>query len=163
MMTLWIKRTLVAFAIVTALAGCSRDAGPNERGGVVLGAILGGLAGVAFGGSGTERVFWTVAGAAGGALIGGWIGSSLDEEDQQRHYEARREATHTPVGQPVSWSNPDSGNSGRVTPVAETRNSEGEYCREFTETIEVDGETRQGSGLACRQPDGTWVIQDRAS
>ena len=162
-MNIWMKRTAAAFAIVLAVASCSQDAGPNERGGVVIGAILGGLAGAVWGGSGTEQVFWTVAGAAGGALIGGWIGSSLDEEDQRRHYQARRQATSAPVGEPISWSNPDSGNSGRVTPVAETRNTEGEYCREFTETIEVDGDTRQGTGLACRQSDGTWVIQDQAS
>ena len=31
-------------------------------------------------------------------------------------------------------------------------------CREFQQTIVVNGEQQQGYGKACRQPDGTWKI-----
>ena len=39
------------------------------------------------------------------------------------------------------------------------QNQSGQYCREFTQTIQVGGESQQGHGTACRQPDGSWKIQ----
>jgi surface antigen len=32
-------------------------------------------------------------------------------------------------------------------------------CREFTETVTIDGQPRQLTGRACPQPDGTWRLQ----
>jgi hypothetical protein len=32
-------------------------------------------------------------------------------------------------------------------------------CREFTQTVVIGGQTRQATGRACPQPDGTWRIQ----
>jgi hypothetical protein len=32
------------------------------------------------------------------------------------------------------------------------------YCREFTQTFTVAGETEKGYGTACLQPDGAWKI-----
>jgi hypothetical protein len=31
-------------------------------------------------------------------------------------------------------------------------------CRPFTAPVIIDGETRQATGLACQQPDGSWRI-----
>ena len=32
-------------------------------------------------------------------------------------------------------------------------------CREFTTTINIGGQQQQGVGTACRQADGSWLIQ----
>lgn len=37
-------------------------------------------------------------------------------------------------------------------------NSDEEYCREFTQIIEVGGRKEEGYGTACQQPDGSWKI-----
>jgi surface antigen len=34
----------------------------------------------------------------------------------------------------------------------------GTYCREFQQTITVGGQTQEGYGTACKQPDGAWKI-----
>jgi hypothetical protein len=36
--------------------------------------------------------------------------------------------------------------------------SNGEYCREFTQTVSVGGRAQEAYGTACRQPDGSWRI-----
>ncbi len=56
------------------------------------------------------------------------------------------------------WVNPDTGNSGDILLDKSYHNGQGEYCREFTQTIFIGGEKQQGYGTACQQPDGTWRI-----
>ena len=53
---------------------------------------------------------------------------------------------------------PDSGNSGTVKPQPSYQNASGQYCREYQQTITVDGKTETAYGTACRQPDGSWKI-----
>ncbi|MBL4692987.1 MAG: hypothetical protein JKY92_06625, partial [Magnetovibrio sp.] len=61
-------------------------------------------------------------------------------------------------GKRVSWSNPDSGNSGYVTAAETYKNEDGENCRNFETTAEVEGEDHTTSGTACRLPDGQWKV-----
>ena len=64
------------------------------------------------------------------------------------------------IGQQVAWRNPDNGNQGTVTPIREGNDtSTGAYCREYQQTVTVNGRTEQAYGTACRQPDGSWKIQ----
>lgn len=35
----------------------------------------------------------------------------------------------------------------------------GQYCREYTETVEIGGRRESGYGTACLQPDGSWEKQ----
>ena len=41
-------------------------------------------------------------------------------------------------------------------------NSDDEYCREFTQTIEVGGKKEEGYGTACQQPDGSWKVVEES-
>jgi len=34
----------------------------------------------------------------------------------------------------------------------------GMECREFTQTVTVDGKPAQASGQVCKQPDGSWRL-----
>ena len=75
-------------------------------------------------------------------------------------YAAKRQYAleNTRTNTSTSWVNPDSGNSGAITPVETYQTSSGEYCREYVQTITVGGERQQAYGTACRQPDGAWKI-----
>ncbi len=63
------------------------------------------------------------------------------------------------TGEASTWRNPDSGNSGSITPTRTYQAPSGGYCREYQQDIIVGGETHKSYGTACRQPDGSWKIQ----
>lgn len=150
---------LMAAGILVAsggLAGCSGQ-GDKQTVGTLLGAAAGAAIGTQIGG-GTGRY----AAIAGGTLLGAWLGSevgkSLDAADKRALEDAQQEAHQAPVGETIAWNNPDSGNSGSVTPVRDGYSNSGSYCREYRTVIEVDGERQDAYGTACRQSDGRWKI-----
>jgi surface antigen len=156
-----IKSSLSALAVsALLLAGCANGGpGPKEAIGGLGGAVLGGLGGSQIG-DGRGQLIATGAGAVIGALVGSEIGRSLDRADKL--YMARttqRTLETAPSGSTGSWSNPDSGNAGTVTPQRTYQTAGGAYCREFSQTVMIGGRTQEAYGTACRQPDGSWQIQ----
>jgi surface antigen len=146
-------------AIVLAVAGCEQSGyGPKQTVGGLTGAALGGLLGAHFGGSGDEQLAWTGAGVFIGALMGSEIGRSMDEVDRMRANEAVAQAQNAPLGETITWNNPESGNYGSITPTRDGSSSSGAYCREFQQSITIGGRKAQGYGIACQQPDGSWRI-----
>ena len=139
------------------LAGCANGAGTKETVGTLGGAVVGGLLGAQFGG-GTGRLVATAAGAGIGMLVGNQIGASLDDNDRRKAKDAQQRATAAPVGETITWNNPDSGNSGSVTPVRNGTSASGQQCQEFQETVTIGGKQESAYGTACRQDDGTWRI-----
>lgn len=153
-------RFIVVVGLGLALAACSANSGPKEAGGTVAGAAAGGLIGNAIGGSTGNRLAGTVIGAAVGGLIGNRIGAALDDEDRRRAYAAQMQALETgPSGAPVPWRNPDSGHYGNVVP-GPAYQANGASCRQFTETVYLNGAPTTARGTACRNPDGTWTEVD---
>jgi surface antigen len=145
-------------AVTLSLVACE-DTGPKQGLGTLLGAGGGALLGSQLG-HGRGTLVGVGAGALLGALIGSEVGKSLDKADRDHMALANQRALETlPPGQSLPWRNPDSGNSGTVTPKAYFRTENGGYCREFQQTITVGGQTQQGYGTACRQSDGSWKIQ----
>ena len=146
------------FLAALSITACSVDFGPKEAIGTVVGAVIGGVAGSEVG-DGTGQLAAVGAGVLIGAFIGSEIGESLDEMDKLYALEAYEKAIETSrVGETTRWENPDSGNSGAYTPTLAYRTEQGQYCREFTQSISVSGTTQDGSGTACRRQDGTWGI-----
>lgn len=134
--------------------GCEN---PKQAVGTLGGGALGAWAGSTIG-SGRGRTVATAVGAVGGALLGGAIGQQLDQADKERAnrtYQGALEGSRQ--GTTSTWRNPDSGNHGTITPIR-TYESNGQYCREFSQTIYVGGREERGHGTACRQPDGSWKI-----
>jgi surface antigen len=126
-------------------------------------ALIGGLGAATAGGLLGAAFHLGPAGIIGGALLGGLaggaIGNRMDAADRQQQAQAAQKAFETtPSGQSVPWRNPDTGNNGLVTPVRTYQSSNGQYCREFQQTITVGGENHNAYGTACRQPDGSWKI-----
>jgi surface antigen len=149
---------VAAIGIAALVAACANDSGPKQTGGAVLGGIGGAVAGAQFG-KGTGTLVGVAAGTLIGALLGSEVGKSLDKADRTYMERANQRALETtPSGTQVSWRNPDSGNAGTIVPQPAYQAPGGEYCREFQQTIQVGGESKQGYGTACRQPDGSWKV-----
>jgi surface antigen len=156
-------RTTTALAALLAflLSSCATmtqtvEDNPKAVLGSVLGAAAGaGIAAAAGGGAGA-----IVGAGIGGALIGGFIGNRLDNRDKRLAAEAAQRAFESNrVGQASVWQNPDSGHSGSITPTRTYQIANGQYCREYRQTVTIGGEQHQAYGTACRQPDGSWKIQ----
>ncbi|GGB58310.1 17 kDa surface antigen [Tistrella bauzanensis] len=148
----------VIVAAALALGACSSDMGTKEGVGSVLGAVGGAVAGSQFG-KGTGQIAAAAVGTLVGAYLGNEVGKSLDRADRVEAQAASQRALESnPTGQSTSWSNPDSGHSGTITPVKTYQNPNGDYCREFTQRVNVGGQTEEAYGTACRQPDGSWRI-----
>jgi len=159
------RRIIASLILATMLAACANDGSGYQNSGVskqtiggLAGAGLGGLAGSAFG-KGNGRLWTTGAGVLLGALAGSSIGSSLDRADQMYAQRAQSQAFTAPVGQQITWNNPESGNSGTYVATRTGRTNDGRVCREFHQTIIVGGRSQEGVGQACQQSDGSWAIQ----
>jgi surface antigen len=158
---------LVICALVFPALGCATQNGQNgaredhtgEQVGTIVGAIGGALLGSRVG---RDRVsnLGMIAGGIMGAWAGGRLGRMFDERDRQMQKQAADDAMRAPVGKPVSWSNPESGNSGTVTPLRESvRPADGATCREFEQSVATkDGRVATERGTACRAADGTWRV-----
>lgn len=132
----------------------------KTTGGTVVGAIGGGLAGAQFG-RGPGKLAAVAAGTLLGAFVGHEVGQSLDRADSLAAQRAERNAYQAPVGQSITWTSPETGHSGSITPIRDGRDSTGNFCREFQQEVVVDGRAEQASGTACRQPDGMWKVVER--
>lgn len=60
------------------------------------------------------------------------------------------------TGQTSQWQDPD-GKNYSVTPTRTYLNGQ-TPCREFRQTVEINGQTEILKGDACRQSDGTWKV-----
>lgn len=155
------KRTALSLLMISTLALGACDTmngmGPKQGLGTAAGAVAGGLAGSQIGG-GSGRLWATGAGALLGAFVGSEIGSSLDKADLAYAEQASSRAHSAPLGETITWENPQSGNHGTITPVKQGRSSSGEMCREYQQTIVVEGRSETAYGQACQQSDGTWRL-----
>lgn len=152
------KKLLPIAAMAVVLAACTNNAGQKQTVGTILGGVGGAVAGAQFG-SGSGRLAATAVGTLLGAYLGSELGSSLDRADQALANNAESRARDAQVGETITWNNPDTGNSGTVTPVRDGTDAQtGAYCREYQTTVTVGGETQDAFGTACQQPDGSWKI-----
>ncbi|MGB4057639.1 MAG: RT0821/Lpp0805 family surface protein [Alphaproteobacteria bacterium] len=142
-----------------SLGACNtlQGRGNKELLGAGTGAVAGGLLGSQIGG-GKGQLWASGAGVLLGALIGSEIGASLDNADRGYAAQAQQRAYSAPVGETVSWNNPESGNHGTYTPKRDGYSSSGRYCREYQQDITVNGRRQTAYGTACQQPDGSWEI-----
>jgi surface antigen len=148
--------TTLALASALALSGCATYQGPQEQTGMVIGGILGGVLGNQIGG-GSGRTAAIIAGSLAGAAIGGAIGQSMDANDRM-HTAQALETVRT--GVPTRWHNPDTGNEYTVVPTRTYDEANGSPCREYIIDAVIGGRKEKVYGHACRQPDGSWKIQN---
>ena len=141
---------------VSLLAACN-STNSNEVAGTLIGAAIGaGLGAHAKGhGQGAAIAF----GAMAGGLVGNRVGASLDDANRRKHQQATYYALENNRSYDTSgWYDPRNNARGSVTPQPGYTARDGRYCREFQQSIIVDGQEQRGYGTACRQPDGSWEI-----
>ena len=154
------KKALTAILILSifVITSCATTMGPKESGGTLIGAGTGALIGAQFG-QGDGKLLAVAVGTLAGALVGREVGVSLDKADQlAMERNAQHSLEYAKTNTTSTWRNPDTGNSGSITPIETYRNPAGEYCREYSQTVIVAGKEQQAYGTACRQPDGSWEI-----
>lgn len=61
-----------------------------------------------------------------------------------------------PDGSAASWSNPQTGTRGSITPTRTYQTDSGHFCRRFTEVVVMGDRTATYDDAACRTEDGTW-------
>ncbi len=154
------KKLILATAVSSLLlTGCAGTYSKQDTG-TVIGALAGGALAYGLGQNSSNKELWTVAGIGLGGMLGNNIGAQLDERDRllmgQTFQQALEKAPNNTVSQ---WQNPNTGNSGTITPTVTHTTSNGTPCREFTQTVYIGGQPQQAYGTACRQADGSWRIQ----
>ncbi len=94
--------------------------------------------------------------ALDGGLVSQIQGADLGAEDRKLALQAEYKALEdAPGGQAVPWSGA-TGVSGTV--VAATPYQVGtQNCRQYTQTVSVDGRSLVARGAACRNSNGTWT------
>lgn len=142
--------------LMVMLAGCSEGQMGKREVGAVLGGAGGGVLGSQFG-SGAGRTAATIAGVIIGGGLGSYLGQQMDENDRVKVSQALE---YNPAGETLPWRNSSTGRDYAVTPAAPYQASTGQYCREFTQRIQVDNRQETAYGTACRQQDGTWRITE---
>lgn len=163
------KKIIALATVATFVSACAQQGqnGYSTGGTGIDKELIGSLAGAAGGaviGSNIGKGRGNIAAIAIGTLLGGKLGSevgaSLDRADMAYYNKTSQRALETAAtGESLPWQNPQSGNSGTITPTNFYQTNTGQYCREYQQTITVGGKTQNGYGTACRQPDGSWEIQ----
>ena len=147
---------LAAVLVATALVAACADAPTKQEIGTGVGAVAGGVIGSLFG-----HGLGKVAATAAGGLLGGWLGhtagGALDRADKEKATEAAATAESAPLGEPVTWTNAETGHSGSTTATGDHVDAAGNRCRDYQSTVTVDGKDDVSHGTACRQSDGSWT------
>jgi len=148
-----LARYLLVMSVL--FSGCATQRGEQEQAGMIIGGLLGGALGSQIGG-GDGRTAAIIAGTLAGAAIGGSVGRTMDDVDRANTAGAL-ETVRTGVSS--RWQNPDSGYSYSVTPTRTYESASGP-CREYTIDALVSGREERIVGTACRESDGSWVVQN---
>jgi surface antigen len=148
---------LISLLILTACA--ENQNAQKQTIGTILGAGLGALVGSQVG-DGKGKLVAVALGTLGGAFAGSQLGKALDDIDRLKAGETQQSALeNNKDGVSSTWKNPNTGNSGKVTPTRTVRKERsGEDCRSYEHEILVDGQKEVVKGTACRKSDGSWRV-----
>lgn len=152
------KTAMVALVGVLALAGCGQRMTTAEMVGAGVGLVVGGVVGYQFGG-GTGQMLATAFGAAAGGTAGYVAGRRLSGSDRAEYERTKTEALEgARDGEVRSWSNPETGNGGMIRPVRSFAVGEERFCRDFRAAVAFDKDVTSGTGTACRERGGPWMV-----
>ncbi len=156
-------KTLIAATVVclsvqgcTGLGTISREDKLAE--GAIAGALIGGALGYEFLGNGSGQLISLVVGAAAGAGTGFILADRLTQLDLRSMNKSTFDGLSSkPSGETVAWNNPDTGNSGEVTPLRTFLSNDGKLCRDYRRTVNIAGEVQHTTHTACRNGNGDWL------
>lgn len=137
---------------------CQRQRANNQVGGLIFGAIAGGLFGNAVSHR-RNRGGATAMGMVMGGALGAGIAGNMDCDDH--YYYRRTYYDGFQRGYPnrtYRWHNPNSGHHGDFHVGDYYQGPGGQDCATYAQTIWVRGRPERASGYACRRGDGSWEI-----
>ena len=138
----------VVFLSAVLLLGCA-NGGPKQTVGTYVGAAGGALVGSQFG-KGSGRLVGVALGTFLGGMLGSEIGSRMDARDKEMADNAANTALENlPDHQAKTWRNPNNNHSGKIV-VTNTDESQNQVCRDYIQTVIIDGKQQQVGGRACR-------------
>jgi len=137
---------------------CERQRANNQVGGLVFGAIAGGLFGNAVSGRGS-RGGGTAVGAIAGGALGLALSSNLDCSDGYYANRAYYDGFHAGIPHTTyRWRNPNSGTYGALRVGDYYADPRGQRCATYSQTIWIHGRPEEARGYACQRYDGTWEL-----
>ncbi len=109
-------------------------------------------------------VLSTGAGVFGGLRIAALSAARQARDERSEHAEIaslrQRALTTEPSGRLAAWRDAATGAVTTIEPLRTFKNREGQFCREFRETITLSGQVRSlRLGFACHFPDGSWRVR----
>lgn len=153
-----ILKPLLIIIICIFISSCQLN-NSKEQIGSYLGTLGGALLGSTVG-SGSGKKLATLTGAIVGSIAGKEISKYLNEVDRKKHTKTKITALeNAKIGKSETWQNLKSGNSGKVTTSGNFKKKDGTICRKFSETITANKKTKESIGIACKQKDGTWIVE----
>jgi surface antigen len=89
------------------------------------------------------------------------VGSLLSAEDVKGYHLASQNALENlKTGEKLEWLNEKTTHSGVISPSRYYQTTQGNYCREFTQTLKLKQKQLETSGTACRNDKKNWVLQE---
>jgi surface antigen len=141
-----IRSALIAALTILSACGTTRDTPGDSGGGSTSGGLLGSD-------DGTSAIVKSM----GGGLVGGSVGIGLGEDEKARALEAEyRALEHSQAGQPVTWKGDSAATYGEAV-AAQPYRVGSQDCRQYTQTVYRDGQSKIARGTACRNADGSWT------
>jgi surface antigen len=135
------------------VSGCGSTGGRGSVLGVSPSALASGVIG-----RGNGKATEAIMAALDGGLVGGQIGAGLGAGERKTALEAEyRALEYTPSGQAVTWGDPGSGRYGEVVAASPYRVGS-QDCRQYMQTVHVNGRSQRARGTACRNPNGSWAL-----
>ncbi len=147
---------LAALAVsLTLLSGC--ESSNQQQVGDGVASVAGALAGQIVG-FGSGSLITTALRSASRGMLTPDAKDALGEEDRVRaDAVAQRALEKSQSGNTVYWRNPDNSAGGSFTPVRTVEDQDG-TCRDFVQSLSIDGKISNSQGRACRNPGGGWTI-----
>ncbi|PPR74769.1 MAG: hypothetical protein CFH05_00940 [Alphaproteobacteria bacterium MarineAlpha3_Bin4] len=151
-------RKIAIVLLALSVGGCAKNITMTEAIGAAGGAAIGGFVGSHFGGGLFQTLFTGTGALAGG--VSGFVAARKMMQSDMVLYEntAQKGLAHAGDGQVLNWLNPETGRSGIFRATRSFVSAQGRYCRTFRTTIAFDDGLESGDGTACETASGTWQI-----
>jgi surface antigen len=142
---------LALLAALATLSACGTLSGSSDAGGGNSGGMLG-----SDDGSDSDTTSAIIKSMRGG-LIGGSVGAGLSEDEKARALEAEyRALEYSQAGQAVGWKGDEQSVYGEARAASPYRVGS-QDCRQYTQTVYRNGQSKVARGTACRNADGSWT------
>ena len=139
------RTALIAALLALAACGTTKEP-PNDNG------VSGDTSTPPPGGDQT-----TIVKSMRGGLVGGSIGAGLSDDEKNHALEAEyRALEYGQGGQATAWKGDDSGTYGQAV-AAQPYRVGSQDCRQYTQTVVQDTQSKIARGTACRNGDGSWT------